>query len=72
MSVKSWSLPGSAVIPSEGRLFFSLAVDPENGEIYAADAIDYAQDAMIYRYSPEGKLVDSFRAGINPGGYWFN
>ena len=72
MAVKGTVLPGTAFIPPEGRLFFSLAIDPDTGEIYAADAIDYSQSGVVYRYSPGGKLVDSFRAGINPGAYWFN
>ncbi len=72
MAVKSTRLPDNVFIPQGKKLFFSLAIDPATGEVYAADAIDYTQDAMVYRYSPQGAAIDSFRVGINPGGYWFN
>ena len=44
-------------------------VNPVNGEVYVADAIDYQQQGMIYRYSPEGKLIDEFYVGIIPGAF---
>lgn len=72
MPVKSIKLPDKSFINANGRLFFSMVVDPELGEIYAADAIDYAQNALVYRYSASGAAIDSFSVGINPGGYWFN
>ena len=47
--------------------FYSLAVDPKTSEVYVGDAIDHRQDGLVYRYSPTGKLTDSFRTGIAPG-----
>jgi DNA-binding beta-propeller fold protein YncE len=61
--------------PYEGNTmsgFYGLDVDPLSSEIYVADAIDFVQRGMVYRYSPEGLAVDTFRTGIAPGGFCFN
>lgn len=51
--------------------WYGLAINPYNSEIYLADAIDYTQPGMIYRYSPQGELIDNFRVGIIPGAFCF-
>lgn len=51
--------------------FYSLAVDPSNSEIYVGDAIDHAQNGVVHRYNPSGKLIDEFKVGISPGGFAF-
>jgi hypothetical protein len=71
MAVNSRHLPDSAFIPENEKLFYHLAVNPENNEIYISDAIDYTQDAAVYRYSASGILKDSFKVGINPSGFLF-
>ena len=38
----------------------AFTVNPNNGEVYVADAIDYQQQGIVYRYSPQGKLIDEF------------
>lgn len=50
---------------------YAIGIHPRNGEIYVADAVDYAQSGTIYRYSAEGTLIDKFRVGINPNGFAF-
>ena len=50
---------------------YGINVNPRNGDIYVADAVDYSQSGMIYRYSREGALLDQFRVGINPNGFAF-
>lgn len=72
MPVNARRFPEEPFIGSSGRKFFSMGVDPKSGEIYLTDAIDYMQRAMVYRYSPQGALTDTFRVGINPGAFWFN
>ncbi len=71
MAVNSKTLPDSAFIPGNDKLFYSLGVNPANNEIYVSDAIDYTQDAIIYRYSPTGEILDSFKVGINPSDFLF-
>jgi hypothetical protein len=72
MAANSRKFPEIPFLDAGGRLIYSLGVDPDNGDIYLADAIDYMQNAMVYRYTSGGTLIDSFRTGINPGYFLFN
>lgn len=56
-------------LPYDGTLYYGLTVCPRTGDVYIADAIDYVQQGMVYRYSKERKLVDSFYVGIIPGAF---
>jgi DNA-binding beta-propeller fold protein YncE len=51
--------------------FYALDVDPVSSEIYVADAIDFVQRGMVYRFSAEGCPVDTFQTGIAPGAFCF-
>ena len=51
--------------------FYGLEIDPVTSEIYVADAIDHSQPGMVYRYTPKGEVVDSFKVGIIPGAFCF-
>lgn len=60
--------------PYEGTMvagYYGLAVDPVSSEIYVADAIDFVQRGSVYRFSPEALPLDTFQAGIAPGGFCF-
>lgn len=63
----------TAPLDSNGRrhYLYGLSVNPKNGEIYVADAIDYSQSGVCYRYSSDGELIDKFRVGINPNQFVF-
>jgi hypothetical protein len=50
-------------------LYYGLTVCPRTGDVYVADAIDYVQQGMIYRYSKERVLIDEFYVGIIPGAF---
>ncbi len=65
------SLPECPIIPSEGGLFYGLGIDPNNGDIYVSDAIDYVQRGIILRYDKSGKFLGEFLAGLIPGGFGF-
>jgi hypothetical protein len=71
MGISQKSLPDSSFISLENKLFYSLGVNPENNEIYVSDAIDYTQNAVIYRYAQQGMLIDSFLVDINPSDFLF-
>lgn len=71
MSVDADDLPQQPFIESLGTKYYGLAVNPYNSEVYVADAIDYVQAGIVYRYSADGALIDSFRAGITPGAFCF-
>ncbi len=71
MAVESRRLPDSAFIKSNQKVFYHLAVDSHTNDIYIADAIDYTQDAAVYRYSQAGIVIDTFKTGINPSDFMF-
>ncbi len=53
------------------HLWYSLGADPLSTDIYLGDAIDYQQRGVIYRYSSQGAVIDSFKTGIIPGSFCF-
>ena len=69
MDVTATSTPIRPLIESRGTKYYGLTVSPINEDVYIADAIDYSQQGMIYRYSQSGELIDSFYVGIIPGGF---
>jgi hypothetical protein len=48
------------------RGFSALGIDPENNDIYLADAIDNVQAGTVYRIRPSGIAIDTFKVGIIP------
>ena len=51
--------------------FYNLAVEPQTGEIYVADAGNYQDNGTVYRYTSDGLLLGSFTAGIIPSAMLF-
>jgi hypothetical protein len=48
-----------------------LAVNPENGEIYAGLIPSYKQAGYVFRYKSNGQLIDSVATGIAPSKFFF-
>lgn len=69
MDVEAEWLPVRPFLEQRETIYYGLTVDPRSGEVYVADAIDYQQQGMIYRYSPTGELIDEFYVGIIPGAF---
>lgn len=69
MDVTASRVPVRPFLEYSGTLYYGLTVNPANGEVYIADAIDYQQQGMIYRYSPDGELIDEFYVGVIPGAF---
>lgn len=69
MDVTANRVPVRPFLEYRDTKYYGLTVNPVNGEVYVADAIDYQQQGMIYRYSPQGKLIDEFYVGIIPGAF---
>ena len=73
MAIDATELPAEPFIqPIEGEnrsLYYALGIAPDTEEIYVGDALDYQQRSIVYRYSKEGKLLDSFTAGVIAGDF---
>lgn len=73
MDVTAERVPVKPFIESSSEtsetIYYGLDIDPVRGDVYVADAIDYQQQGIIYRYSSQGELLDSFYAGIIPGAF---
>lgn len=69
MSVDDENLPIRPFLENRGTIYYGLTISPDNGDVYVADAIDYQQPGMIYRYSSDGVLLDEFYVGIIPGAF---
>ena len=69
MDVTANHLPAEPFLAYNGTLYYGLTICPNSGDVYIADAIDYVQPGMVYRYSKEKELIDSFYVGIIPGAF---
>lgn len=71
MAITDAALPSTPLIAANDRNFYGLGVDPDNGTVYVADAIDYTQRGVVFRYAPDGTAINSFLAGRIPAGFVF-
>ncbi len=69
MPVEADALPEHPFLPAHGTIYYGLTINPYNGDVYIADAIDYQQQGMILRYSVQKELLDEFYVGIIPGAF---
>lgn len=71
IAINSASLPTIPFISQVNNNFYGLGIDPTSGIIYVADAVDYVQRGVIYRYNSNGTLINTFLAGIIPSDFYF-
>lgn len=71
LSTSATTLSSSPLISQGSRVFHGLGINPENENIYVADAIDYVQKGIIYCYNSDGSLINSFITGVIPSGFCF-
>jgi hypothetical protein len=69
MDVTADHVPVRPFLEYNDTLYYGLTIDPVSGDVYIADAIDYVQQGMVYRYSKDRELIDSFYVGIIPGAF---
>lgn len=69
MDALSSSLPTVPLVMSRSTRYFGLAANPENSDVYVADAIDYQQAGIVYRYSAYGMPLDEFYTGVSPSSF---
>lgn len=71
MPVTDTFLPYTPFLTYNKTLYYGLTVDPVTSEVYVADAIDYVQPGVVYRFTAKGHPVDTLRVGITPGAFCF-
>lgn len=69
ISLPADKFPVKPFLPYNNTLYYGLTINPVNSEVYIADAIDYVQNGVVLRYSPDGELLDEFYVGIIPGAF---
>ena len=78
MSVTADSLSSTqflkAPVDKDGKRhkLYGIGIDPESNDIYVADAVDYHQPGVVFRYSQDGTELDNFRVGILPSQFAFS
>lgn len=71
MSVDATSLPTEPFIPKKRRTYRAIAVDPRTYEVYVTDATDFINSGYLFRFTPNGDVVDSVKVGVTPTGISF-
>ena len=69
MNVNASQLPVQPFMEHRDTQYYGLTIDPSTGDVYVADAIDYQQQGMIYRYNHDGEFIDEVYVGITPGSF---
>lgn len=72
MPVSSSALPEQPFIAQQHRNFYALFIEQATGRVHVTDAGNYMQSGYVFRYQPDGMLIDSLRAGVIPGFIGFN
>jgi hypothetical protein len=71
MNVEARSLPATPFLPYNQTIYYGLGIDPDNSDVYIADAIDYVQRGVVYRFSARGEALDTIRVGVTPASFCF-
>ena len=69
MDVDDDHIPVRPFLKYRDTKYYGLTVNPRSGDVYVADAIDYQQQGIIYRYRADGEPVDEFYVGVTPGAF---
>lgn len=72
MSIDAAQTPDEPFIAAEGRVFYNVAVDPENGDVYVTNAKNYVQNGDVERFTKDGELLSKFTVGVVPCYMLFN
>lgn len=64
----NWSI---APIITGDSPFYSMAIDPDNGDIYVSDANAFIGSGSVVRYSSDAVFLDQFEVGVGPSSFLF-
>jgi hypothetical protein len=71
LPVISTQLSTSPLISMSGKTIHGLGVNPYNGNIFVADAVDYVQKGKVYYYNRLGSPLGTISCGIIPVDFYF-
>lgn len=71
MDVAANAFPTAPLITVDGFGQYGLDVDPDNGDLYIADAKDFISNGSVLRYNSQGTLIDEFEVGLIPSKFAF-
>jgi hypothetical protein len=65
MSIAETSIPTHAFVEKGSRNFYGIGIDTYHNRLMVSDAKDYVQKSEVLQFDSTGKLINSFKAGIN-------
>ena len=57
--------------PLIAKSFYGFNINPENGNIFALEALTFTENGKLYRYDKNGIELGSYEVGIGPNGAGF-
>jgi hypothetical protein len=67
MNITSLILPDIPFIMESDHFFYKICINPDNGDIFLTDAVDYTQKGYVLLYENDGTLIATLQADIIPG-----
>ena len=71
-NISDVNLPALPLISRGSIYLYGTGIDPKSGIIYIGDAAGFTAEGTVYRFQPDGTLINSFKTGIGPNGFYFN
>lgn len=70
MDIHATATPATPLIDG-AKSFYGFNVNPQTGDIFAFDAVDFTSAGKMFRYTSDGVLVKEYATGVAPNGAWF-
>ncbi len=72
MATTANALPAAPLIPKATRNYYAIGITPDNGRLYAADALDFNQRSDVYVFNLTTlEQTLALKTGIISGGFYF-
>ena len=71
MVISEGNLPVSPLISDPYSSFYKIGINPENGDIFVTDAVDYSSQGYVLVHQSNGTLLHKEKADIIPGAMYF-
>ena len=71
-NISDTGLPVLPLVQRENRYLYGIGIDPRTGVIYVGDAANFTAQGTVFRYQPDGILINSFKTGMGPNSFYFN